>query len=232
MAYKTFGELKSQVSRELDIEDESFVQGDELKEYFNSAIRIVEAEIIKLGLREKYLQTEAFISTVAGQQDYDLPSDIIDTKIRKIVYRNNTTIYTLNPVKAETGYEFEDVSNLYQSTEYYMYEVYKIGEDWQHRLVPKAQKSVPNALRVIYFKDLNRYEVDSTNCDVPEICYEFILSYVRYRVYAKETHVNAGPEKAYLDDALKRIQDTLQGQIADPTVDLIDQDLSIYGEIS
>lgn len=232
MAYRTFGSLKDQVSKELDIEDEEFIQPNELVEYFNSAVRNIEAEIVKLGLREKYLQKEDFIDLVEGQADYSLPDDIIDTKIRKIIYRNGVTIYTLNPLKTEDGYEAEDVLNLYSTSEWYMYAIYKNTDEYTLRLVPHANQTVTQGLRIIYWKDLNRYTSDSVNCDVPDICYEYILSYVRLRVYMKETHVNTQAEKIYLDEALARVKDTLSGQTADPTIDLIDQDLSIYQEMS
>lgn len=232
MAYKTFGELSLQIQRELDIEDEEFIQPQELIEYFNSSIRMVESEIIKLGLREKYLQSEAYISTVSGQSDYDLPADIIDNKIRKLVYRDNTIIYTLKPLKGEQAYEAEDVLNLYTSSEYYYYMIYKVGTVHKLRLVPKAVKNVTDAIRIIYFKDLNRYLSDVTECDVPEICYEYIMSYVRYRCFAKETHVNAADEKQNMMGLLGLMRETLQGQVADPDMELIDQDLSHYEEMS
>lgn len=233
MAYQTFGDLSTQVQRELDIEDEEFIQPQELIEYFNSGIRIVESEIVKLGLREKYLQAEDFISVVANQQDYDLPADIIDTKIRKVVYRDGNNIYTLKPLRGEDSYEAEDVLNLYTSSEYYSYMLYKASDDSHKlRLVPKAAKSVTNALRIVYFKDLNRYTDDTDECDIPEICYEYLLSYVRLRCYMKETHVNTAGEKMMNDSLLQLMRETLQGQVADPDMDLIDQDLSHYGESS
>lgn len=232
MAYKTFGDLRTQILRELDLENEEFVQPQELIEYFNSAIRTVESEIVKLGLRDKYLQSDAFISTVTGQSEYDLPADIIDTKIRKLVYRDNTIIYTLKPLKGEESYEAEDVLNLYTSSEYYYYMVYKVGTTYKLRLVPKAVKNVTNGIRIIYFKDLNRYDDDLTECDVPDICYEYILSYVRLRCYMKEPHENVGVESELLASNLTLMRETLQNQVADPEMDLIDQDLSHYQESS
>lgn len=232
MNYQTFGELKAQVESELDIEAEEFVQPAEIVGYFNSAVRIVESEIIKLGLREKYLQTEAYISPIAGQADYDLPTDLVASKIRKVVYRDGATIYTLKPMRGEASYETEDLYNLYSSSYYYHYLLYKIGETIMFRITPKAYKSVTNAIRIIYFKDLNRYTDDSVNCDVPDICYEMILSYVRWRVYAKETHVNSPGEKANFDAMIQLMRETLQNQVADPDMDLLDQDISLYEEMS
>lgn len=232
MAYRTFGDLSSQVQAELDIEDEEFIQSQELINYFNTGITMIESEIVKLGCKEKYLQTEAFISTVAGQQDYDLPEDIIEQKIRKIVYRDNTNIYTLLPSKSESSYEAEDVARLYSSSDYYTYQIYKINEDNVLRLSPPAYLSVTNALRVIYFKDLNRYDEDATNCDIPAICYEYLMSYVRFRVYMKETHVNMETEAKMVDGYLQLMRETLQNQVADPDMDLNDQDQSFYEEMS
>jgi|GEM_PF-3799217 len=232
MAYRTFGDLREQVEAELDLEAEEFIQPTEMQRYFNSGIQIIEAEIIKLGLRERYLQDEAFISIVVDQQDYSLPADIIDTKIRKLVYRENTIVYTIKPLRSESAYETEDVFNLYNSSDYYFYSIYKTSENYVLRLTPKARKNFTDAIRIIYFKDLNQYTDDDTNCDVPQICYEYLLSYVRYRCYKKELHANADSEKQDLAALLQLMRETLQGQVADPDMDLNDQDVKVYEEHS
>lgn len=232
MAYKTFGDLRTQVKTELDLEAEEFIQPTELTEYFNSAIRIVEAEISKLGLRDKYLESEAFIDIVANQADYDLPANIIDTRIRKLVYRDGPTIFTLKPLKGERGYEAEDVWNQYPATESSHYMIYKVGLIFKLRLVPKPNRSITQGIRIIYFKDLNRYDDDATECDVPDICYEYILSYVRMRCYMKEGHANLGGENDMLTQLLQLMRETLHNQVADPDMDLIDQDLTHYEEQS
>lgn len=234
MAYRTFGELADQVKAETDIDEEEFVQPEELIGYFNSAVTIIESEIVKLGCKEKYLQSEAFISITAGEQDYDLPEDIIEQKIRKIIYVNNPDVYELGLAKQESSYEVEDVSRLYSSTDRYAYQIYKIGEDHKLRISPPAYLTVTNALRVIYFKDLNRYEDDNTNADMPWVCYEVLLAYVRYRIYAKESAASpdAQNEKAILDAMIDLMRQTLQNQIADPNNDLNDQDTSFYEEMS
>lgn len=234
MAYRTFGDLSQQVQRELDIEDEEFIQPQELIQYFNSGVTVVESEIVKLGLREKYLQGEDFISLVQGQQDYDLPADIVINKIRKIIYREGTIIYTLKPLKGESSYEAEDVLNVNTGGDYYFYMIYRdqASDTNKLRLVPKATKSLADGLRIIYFVDLNRYDDDNTECDIPEVCYEYLLSYVRLRVYMKETHVNTAGEKQMHDSLIQLMRETLQGQVADPEMDMIDQDLSHYEEHS
>lgn len=232
MLYRTFGDLKDQVHDELDTQDETFIGEAEMMRYFNSGVTVCEATIIKLGVREKYLQTEAFISTVAGQADYALPADMALNKIRKIIYRRGTLIYTLKPLRNETGYETEDVMNVYPTNEYYHYSLYKTGETQILRLTPKALYDLTNALRIIYFKTLNRYTQDTDICDLPDICYEFLMSYVRYRIYAKETHVNTPDEKANMAALNQLMQETMQNQVADPEMDLNEADMSHYEEMS
>jgi len=237
LAYRTFADLRTQIEKETDTEAEEFIQPTEMVGFINSAVSIVEAELIKIGLREKYLQGEAYISTVSGQADYDLPTDIVDTEIRKIIYRNGSIKYEVKPLLREDQYLAEDIWNEYSANEVYGYQLYKdqTDDEFKLRLTPKASNTVTNALRVIYWRQLNRMidENDTTTkCDVPKICEEFILSYCRRKVYKKETSQALGIEKAELDEMLGLVRETLQQQIADPNVNLVDLDLSIYGESS
>jgi hypothetical protein len=232
VTYRTFGDLRQQVEAELDTQDEEFIGETEIQNYFNSGVTVCEATIVKLGLREKYLQSEAYITTVVGTADYDLPSDIVINKLRKIIYRNGTLIYTVNPLRSEDGYEAEDVMNANSDlSEYYRYSIYKMGTTYKLRLTPKAGFTVSNALRVIYFKTLNRYTADSVLCDLPDICYEYLMSYVRYRVYAKESHTNMQDEKGNMQALMILMQETLQNQVGDPDMDTMDQDTSHYEEM-
>lgn len=231
MIYRTFGDLKLQLEQEMDTEGEEFVGEAELRNYFNSGIIMLESNLIKLGLREKYLQGEAFVSTITGQADYDLPPDIVINKIRKIVYRNMTNAYTLQPVRTEESYACED--NLTgEASEYYKYALYKIGNIQKIRLIPTPRIAIPGALRVIYFKSLQRFTVDSDLCDLPDVGYEALLSYVRYRVYAKESHVNTPDEKQNLSTLVGMFIDTMQNQVADPDIEMLDQDFSHYSEMN
>jgi hypothetical protein len=229
---RTFGDLKTQLEQEMDTEDETFIQPTELVGYFNTGITLIESEIIKLGLREKYLQKEAFISTIASQTDYDIPTDIVANKIRKIMYKNASTnlVYPIRPLRSEDSYETEDVFSLYVSSEYYRYTLYKVGELNKLRLTPRALNTSTNNIRIIYFAKLNRYTADATNCDVPDVCYDYLLSYVRYRIYAKESHKNTQMERSDLGNLVQLMRETLQNQVADPEMDEMDGDFSHYEE--
>lgn len=229
---QTFGDLKSQLEMETDTQGEEFIQPEELQGYYNTAVTIVESEIVKLGLREKYLQKEFFISTVQNQTDYAIPTDIVANKIRKVIYRNGPTIYPVKPLKSEDSYETEDVYAQYAPSEYYRYQLYKVAEASVFRITPKASVAVANAFRMIYFGKLNRFTADTVDCDVPDVCYEFMQSYVRYRIYSKEgpNNGNAQNEKQDMQLFLQLMRETLQNQIADPYNDEMDGDFSHYEE--
>lgn len=234
MANKTFGQLKAEVQLETDTEAEDFVQATELKNYFDSGIRIVEAELIKAGVRDKYLQKEATISIVSGTAAYDLPADIIDTKIRKIIYRNGIAdIYELTPATREDSYLEQDVNRIQNTNVLMQYMVYKTTNKYQIQLTPIPSVSVANALRIIYWADLNRYSTDAIECDIPEICYEFLMAHVRYRISKKERHGQMmAAEASERELALNLMRETLAGQLADPKGDEIEMDFSIYEDMN
>jgi hypothetical protein len=216
---------------EMDTEDEDFIQDAELWGYFNTGVTIIESELVKLGLRDMYLKKEALISAVAGTSDYPIPTDIVANKIRKVVYRNGLLVYTVSPARYEGSFEDEDVQNLYAPNEYYNFQIYKVAELNIFRISPKASVSVSNAFRIIYHAKLNRYTADAVDCDVPDVCYEFLLSYVRYRIYGKEIgHPNTMGERADMQNLLGLMRETLQNQVADPDMDLMDSDTSHYEE--
>lgn len=234
MAYRTFGELSTQVENELDLQTEDFVDKNvEMKDYFNSAMREVEAELSKIGLREKYLQKDTTIDVVVNQSDYTLPTDIIDADIRKMVYHDGNIVYTMHPDEGEDSYERDVVENIFSVTDYYKWKIRKVGEDYKLRIIPKASKSVTGGIVIHYWASLNRYTADGTNCDVPEICYEFIRASVKLDCVRKEFGRPDISDFNYEKERTRKLmQDTLSGQIKDPDIDKVDQDLSVYQEHS
>jgi len=231
--FRTFGDLSAQVKQELDIEVEEFIQPAELINYFNTGMNLIEAELMKIGQKDEYLKGEAFISIVTGTDEYDLPNDIVYEKIRKIIYReSNSLIYELKKMVVEGKYETQDVLRVYNSTSYYMYDLYQVGTVWKIRIYPSVTRTITNALRIIYWKTINRYVLDADLCNIPSICYDYLLAYIRYRVYMKETHVNTSPEKEQMMAFRQLMIETLQNQVEDPDTTRNDLDTSFYEEFS
>lgn len=233
MAFKTLLNLKTKINRDLDLEEEEFVQPEEMVEYINDAIALSEAEIVKLGLRDKYFLTRSKISLVSGQEDYDLPTNIYANKIVKIIYENGATIYTLTPIDSKDMFEDIQYMNKYPPTEIYQYLIRHDTPGVEKlQIVPAAQQNVTNALTVWFYRDANKLADDADVCDLPEICYQFVYQSVRTRVYEKS---RGSAWRDAMNDlaAIKTIMvDTLTQQIPDADLTMIEQDLTAYEEHS
>lgn len=88
MALKTFSQLKTKLSSDVDLIDEPFLPAAELVGYMNEAIKDAETAIHNLGIAGGYFLTPAVIQLVANQQPYTPPPDIYANKIMAMWYRN------------------------------------------------------------------------------------------------------------------------------------------------
>lgn len=233
MAFKTLSDIRTKMERELDLEAEEFIQPEEMVEYINDAITKAEAHIINLGLRDKYFQKRTRINLVSGQEDYDLPTDIYADKIIKIIYQNEALIYPVKPIASENMYEaiqFVNQFSLGTNTAYrYLIRHDDPGEE-KLQIVPRPQESVTNGLTVWHYRDANRLEEDDDVCDLPEIAYQFVYDHVRVKVYEKERGQSWLTAKDDRDRSEKDMVETLQQQIADSDMTLLDQDMTTYEE--
>jgi len=233
MAFKTFGDLRLRLEKELDLEGEEFISPDEMIGYWNHAVSVAESHIITLGLRDKYFLARAKLSTVQGEEEIALPSDIYANKLLKIIYRDGATFYTLLPLSSKDMFEDYEFLNNYSGSDNYRYMITHTtpGQE-KFLLVPAARESRTDVMTIWYFRDANRYTVDADICDLPEIAYEYLHAYVRSQCYSKESHVNFD---ASVQDAAVKEQlmiSVLSGQIADNEMSKMEIDLTSYQESS
>ena len=92
--YWTLSEIKAKIKRDLDLEAEDFVRDTELNDLINEAIDEAEAEVHSL--YEDYFLTREVVTLVAGQEEYELPTNIYGHKIRRVVYNNTPNLMTIN----------------------------------------------------------------------------------------------------------------------------------------
>lgn len=102
----TYLEQKNKVIGDLDLQDESFIQPDEMIGYFNEAITEAEAEIHDT--REDYFLKSFYLPCAVNQDTYSLPGDIFANKIRGFVYSNSTIIYDIKRIR--TWHEFNQIA--------------------------------------------------------------------------------------------------------------------------
>ena len=227
MKYWTWAEIKAKVRKELDLEAEVFIEESELLEYANEAIDEAEAEIH--ALYEDYFLTSASISLVANTEEYDLPSDIYAHKIRRIVYRNNSTVYEVERLRDWRKFEKKHVADVFSTSDLYTYFLRNTTPGSPKIIwVPKARETGPNA-ELWYIRNANRLLVDADVCDIPEFI-TFIFDYMRVRVYEKEGHPLLQQAEARLQRRRALMQGVLSNMIPD-AMNEIEADMTMYEEM-
>lgn len=234
MQYKTYAQIKAKVERELDIEVEEFIQPDEFLGYVNDGIDEAQSLIHKLGMEDEYFVTKDYLALNTGQEDYALPTNIYADKIRSIIYKFNTQIYTIRRIRGEHKYEDIERINLYNTvTDFYKFQLRNdsasAGKILQ--LIPPSRETSTQNVKIWYIREANVMVDDNSICDLPEIAMQFLYQYVKYRVYEKEGHVNQDSSKMELEKIMNNMIATLEQQVADDETEVV-KDLSIYWDMS
>lgn len=226
--YWTLGQIVTKLRKDLDLESEVFVRPDEIIEYINEAIDEAEAEIHTL--YEDYFLTDATLSLVSGSDEYELPSDIYAHKIRRIVYNNGSSVYTMERIRDWKKFEVYTTAKNFNSSDLYQwYIINKVAAEPRIRLVPKARETGAFA-EVHYLRQANRLEESSDICDIPEFV-SFIFQFVKCKVYEKEVHPNYEASMIALERQRMLMQGTLAGMTPDAHNE-IEMDYSYYEEFN
>jgi hypothetical protein len=233
MAYKTKLQVVNKIELDLDLEEEEFIQPDEMTGYINDAITIIEAHMNTLGLKDRYYYKRATLNLVQGTADYSLPTDLYEHKIREIVYSNGPTIYRVMPLDKDMTEEEIELANLYQTTDYYKYRIRSDSSaSTVLQLIPAARETASSVIKIGYFRDLARVSLDADLVEVPEISLQWLYQYVKVKVYEKESHANYQSAVAELEKLEELMLSTLQGQLADSKTQALEMDKTIYEEMS
>lgn len=206
----TYADLKARVERELNIEDEDFVNDAELMSYANRAIN--SAESIILNLNEDYFLAEpATITLVNGTASYDLPTDIYANKIKLLIYDNGSTNYQIKKLKA-----LADIPNI-QSADLYQYVLTSSSTNGTRiRLYPTPAEN--GALITIwYLRNAETIDADTDSIDLPE-AYDYITQYIKDMVINKERNTPDAPPSANLMKAEEMLIASLHQRTLDEPV--------------
>lgn len=233
MAYKTKAQVVTKIQRDLDLEEEEFIQTEEMTEYINDAITIVESHINTLGLRDQYFLTRTTLSLVVNTADYALPTNLYADKIKEVIYSNGATIYRVLPMTMDRAAEEIEHLNRFSTTEYYSYRIRRdTSSSNAFQLIPKSRETASDVIVIEFFRDLERVEDDSDLVEVPEIALQYLYQYVKVKVYEKESHANYPTAVMELGKLEELMLSTLQNQLEDNENNKIELDKSIYEEIS
>jgi len=230
MRYWTYAEIKEKVENDLGIEQEEFVTATELLGYCNEAIDEAEAEIHSI--YEDYFLSKADIDIVAGQEDYDLPSDIYANKIRGIMFKRNDLIYPLKRIRFNDQFADIMATKEHDTSGAYRYILTNSSAvtGVQLQMVPIPRDDITAGLKIWYLRNANRITTSTDVCDIPEFV-NFVIQFMKLRVYEKEGHPNIQVASSLLDQQRRQMVNTLTAMIVDGDTE-IEKDTSFYEDMS
>lgn len=225
----TYAQLSSKVEKDLATEDELFVQPSELMGYFNAAIDLAEQEIITL--YEDYFLNRATLALVEGIEEYDLPTDIYAEKIRRVIYKNGSIVYPVERVRDWKKFEQYAINQVYASNQDYRYFLYNPVAGQYKMLLTPVSRDTGNFITLWYIRTANHFvNGGSEILDIPEAA-NFIMTYVKVCVAAKEGHFNLENMREDLQAEIQLLNSTLANMVPDANNE-IEPDLRLYREMN
>lgn len=224
----TYEQLKDKVNKDIAIEDEQFIQPTELLGYFNEAIDQAEQEV--LGLYEDYFLNRSTITLVNGTEEYTLPSDMFAHKIRRVVFHKNNEIYEVERLRDWRKFEEYELAKQFGDANVYSYMLYNPSAGQAKLLLSPASRDSGAYLVVWYIRNANVLEANDDILDIPESA-NFIMQYVKVRVYEKEGHISLTKALGDLERERDLLRSTLAAMVPDANNE-IEMDASYYEEMS
>jgi hypothetical protein len=226
--YWTWAEVRTKIKRDLDIEDETFVREEELLGHVNEAIDEAEAEIH--ALYEDYFLKKETVTITAGTETYPLPDDIYAHKIRRIVYNNSSSVYTIDRIQDWKKFEIKSIADNFATSDLYQFFIQNPSAGAPEIvLVPKARDTGP-FLEVWYLRNANRVESDTDIIDIPEFI-NFIFQKLTVLIMEKEGHPNLPKAEMDLEKERERMLGVLAQMVPDAKNE-VEMDTSFYEEMN
>jgi hypothetical protein len=219
----TYGEAAQKISVELDLQEEKFITPDELMGMFNDGID--QAEQMILGLFEDYLLAEKQYTLVIGQDRYEMPEDIYANKIKCLWFNDGKFRYQIKRTR-QNILPFADIANSEYS---FQIQHRDPSEGITIKLAPSVTQNGP-FMFMQYIRNANRVESDDSIIDLPEAM-NFIFSYVKVRVYEKESHPLLQVAMSDLESQRAFLQTTLKSMTVDDDNEIV-PDMSFYADLN
>lgn len=228
MTYKTLAQIRSEIKRACDIEEEDFTSDTEILDYINEAIDEAESEIHNLC--EDYFLTSASLALVSGTSSYSLPTDIYADKVRAIIYSNGSTVYPIKRIRDMGKFEKLSEISAFGSAMEYQYVLQNASATAGVKVVfyPASRETSSSNATIWYIRNANALSADADKCDIPE-AYRFVVQYVKVRIYEKEGNPNLPFAEKRLMDFRKQMISTLANRVPDND-DTVLGDFSHYEE--
>ena len=227
MSFATYGEIRAKVEVDLDMEDETFVKPDEMLGYCKDAIH--EAEVIINSLCADYFLAEPYVlNLVAGQSEYDLPTDIFADKVRRIVYYDGSELYNIKRQRRTNS--FRDIEDI-QTNETFTYQILNGSTPGRKiHFYPTPQANETATVKIWYIRNANLPSTDTDIIDINEFR-SFIEKAMKMYCMAKEGHPNLDMAVREYEAEKEAMDKTLRDRIPDEDTQ-VEQDHTFYREMS
>jgi hypothetical protein len=221
MIFPLFSEMNQKIKNDLDLNEETFIQPEELVAYFNEAIDMIEGQIHTL--YEDYFLTSSSVDVTEGQSEVDLPSNIFANKIRRVMWMlNDSEKYTMQRVRNLDELLLTNAPDDYR----YMITNSEAG-GFKIAVSPSFRVTTANTpLKIWYLRNAKRYVDETSICDIPEYS-NVINQYVRYKCHSKEGHPDAQQDLADLERLRTAMTETLRDKYIDEQNE-VPKDLTFY----
>jgi len=222
MKVYTWAELKAIIKSELDLDEETFVDADELRNYCNKAIDEGEQHVMLI--YQDYFRKSSYLNVVAGEPNYALPGDIYANKIRHLQYNDGSNKYRMTRIHpSETMF--------LQGNEDYKYDLEHkataVDTDTGMDLVIYPTPRLSGTLvRMWYIRNASRVVDDTTVIDLPE-SKNFIQAYIAREIALKEGSPYLQLRENELAKQIDLYKQTLDKMVPDDQ-ELIEPDMSFY----
>lgn len=218
---KTWGQMKSEIETEYNLEGEDFASAEELLTWANEGKDQAEAEIVNL--YDKYLETSDYLTLVEGEREIDLPSDIYANKITAIWYNNGHEKYEIKLIKKK-----EDIYNICENDRY-RYSIKNSSSDGIKLILhPQSRESSTNHVEIHYIRQSKPLVDDNSLMDIP-LADAFIKQYVKDKIKEKEIGpMNVQAESPALTTERRLLIEALNHMIPSDDADRMEIDLSFY----
>jgi len=212
MQYRTLGDFREEIERELDLQEESFISPDEMDGYIREGIDLAETEII--GLYEDYFLDKTEWAAITSP--IQLPTNIYANKIRRLELRQNSD---------DTGFQINKNSHLKPSR--LAYNIYnKLGANPYVEIEGEHSNT---EYRMFFIRNANKPVLDADLIDLPEVSIHFIKSFVRAKCYEKEIDPRTASAKGEIGLYKQAMVDSL-ANIVDDGSEILSSDMSFYEE--
>lgn len=214
----TWSTIKARVKRELDLEDEDFIDDTELLYFCNRAINNAESMI--LNLSEDYFLTKDTLTLVDGQQEYDLPTGIYAQKIRKIIYSNGAKKFLIRRIK-----RLEETALILYDYDYKYVITNSLASGLKITFYPTPNESGAY-VTIWHLRNAREITADADEIDIPE-AEDYITQYIRDMCINKERMTPDAPKSQALQEQERLLIESLTERVPDEDT-VPEMDLSFY----